>query len=188
MSPVKQLAVTNSSLSTLARLPGELRNAVYQLAIETEYELEAVFYGPCRLRQSLHLISKQVHKETKGFSQAVKDRPCQHTKFLVTVPQLGEPIPSGTAHNIPPQVMTIRFITGHLVDAPVSVTCYLRLPKSGLDISGGSEEIVERVDHEMTFLTGITTMRVRSVGGGFKAKDVELLAKRLRLAVTGRDL
>ncbi|KAF2166720.1 hypothetical protein M409DRAFT_54513 [Zasmidium cellare ATCC 36951] len=82
--------VANPSLGTLERLPAELRNHIYQLAIDTEYELEAAYNKPCRQRQSLHLVSKQIHAETKGFLVDAKARPCPHVNFAVTITELPE--------------------------------------------------------------------------------------------------
>lgn len=181
MSPAKQLSVANPSLGTLERLPGESRNASYQLAIETEHEVEADFHGPCRQRQSLHMVSKQIHHETKDYLQAMKSRPCQHTNFSITVFPFANPHPMPTAHTIDPKGLTVRFVTGHLAgDAPLAVTCHLRLPKSTCEIFGASEESTEVVYKEVTFLMGVTTMKIRTMGNrGFCPLDVVNLEKRL---------
>ncbi|KAK4496192.1 hypothetical protein PRZ48_012172 [Zasmidium cellare] len=188
MSATPKMTVDNPSLGTLERLPAELRNTIYELAIETEYELEADFHRPCRQRQSLHLVSKQIHQETIGFLAVVRYQPCRHVNFAVTIPEAPE-TPSherilqriagqlSPVHNIV-QAQTIRFITGHLDgDAPLAVTCHLRLPTdSYCQVYGAREQRATYVTQELNSALGTLQHRVAMTIGSLTLRELEDLA------------
>lgn len=186
MASTSPLSITNRSLGTLERLPAELRNTIYELAINTEHELEyeADFDGPCRQRQSLHLVSKQVYAETKGFLEASKNRPCRHVKFVLIVPEDEDERDNmvwNTAHTIDHETITIRFVTGHLAGyAPLAVECCLRVPanpahlESRCDVFGASQKLANYVDEATT--------------DSMDAMELSLfVSRRSRLSGTSRD-
>lgn len=202
MSATNSPSTFNPSLGVLGRLPGELRNVIYDLAINTEHELEVDYHKPCRQRQSLHLVSRQVHAETKSLMAAFQARssPCEHVNFSVRVPkyqdllsffwshQLGQRISTrdvrqqSKPHNIA-NAKSIRFVTGHLGgQAPTAVTCYLRFPlPSTCQVFGAPARKDLVIQRAVNFLLGILQKEIKESGEStFSLPSLSRLAERIR--------
>lgn len=136
------MSTPKSSLGQLDRLPGEVRNRIYKLAVDSSKE-EVHVTDPCRPHIALAFVSKQVHHESIGFIRDEYKEPCKHRRVVFKIPQkwillTGEDsiayhnrssAPHLKPHNLSPNPVMYRFLTAHLgKDVPSAVLVRFKLP------------------------------------------------------------
>ena len=72
-------------LGTLERLPRELRDHIYQLAIDPCDE-DVNLHSYCKPHIVLATLSKAIQKESLQFIEDAKKAPCSHTRFSIGLP------------------------------------------------------------------------------------------------------
>lgn len=145
-------AALNPFLGHLDRLPPQLRNRIYALAVDSS-DVEVDVVTPCRPYLALAAVSKQVRTESIGYIHDAYKQDCHHRCFTFKVPLLWSGDHTITEfsrasrrqfkrHNLTPNPVTYRFLTGHLgKDVPLAVMMKLKLPYgSVIRLYGASEK------------------------------------------------
>lgn len=148
------MSTHNPSLGPLARLPGEIRNRIYELAIDRSDE-EVEIKKPCYPHAALCRASKQIGRECVGIIQSVKRSPCQHRRFLFkTLPTYNvlanedsitdENGASGLiprSHEVQSTRVTYSVLTSHVgKDVPLAVIITVKLPDESTAMFYGASE------------------------------------------------
>ncbi|KAF2485745.1 hypothetical protein BDY17DRAFT_294165 [Neohortaea acidophila] len=152
-------AIFNPSLGELGRVPPELRNRIYRLAIDTTNDRLDIFSLCTGPRRQLALVSKQIHNETINLIKTFKHKPCAHWNFTIrktTRPRQlwGSLVFPSTIfyeadrinHDLLKPGASFRFFTAHICEGapfPVPVAVVVTLPGS---LSGPKNQLQLKVE------------------------------------------
>lgn len=82
---VTMATILDPSLGQLDRLPGKIRNRIYDLTVDSSRQQ----CDPCKRCQpyvALSLVSKKVRKESVRFIKDAHEEPCTHNRFVYSIP------------------------------------------------------------------------------------------------------